>query len=288
MLIDAQVHVVSPDREQYPLNPPRRYSPQRQVDPAREAESPWYERHGMSVEAVIAAQDALGIERGVLVQAYSAYQFDNRYTAASAATHPERYACTLGVDLTDDPVATARRLVDEHHPRALRLFLNLTVPGWLEGPDADGFLDEVASLGVVAQMLLQAEQLPTLLPVAKRHPDVPILVDHCAYPDLSGGPGYPNARGLFALGEAGNVHLKLSTHVFDLARQGGAPLPRLAEDLVADFGAGRIMWASDLTVQERSYAEVLADAHEACSGLSAPDRDKILGETAAAFWWPAA
>jgi hypothetical protein len=44
------------------------------------------------------------------------------------------------------------------------------------------------------------------------------------------------------------------------------------------------MWASDFTVYDRPYAEWLRQAELACAGLTASDRDLVLGE-AAAVWW---
>lgn len=273
MLIDAQVHVTSPDRERYPVGPPPSEGPA------------WFDRHGRSAEELLAGMDEVGIEAAVLVQAYSAYRFDNRYTADSAELSP-RLVCACGVDVDDEPVKAARFWVGERSARGIRLFLHLSEPGWLDSPASDVLFDELEALGVVAQLLARPEHLPGVLRAAKRHPGLPVLVDHCAYPDLSGGPGYPRATGLFALAEAGNVHLKLSTQVFGLARDAGVALPRLTEDLVGAFGAARVMWASDLTIQPRSYAEVLADAVEACAGLPSGERALVLGEAAARMWWP--
>lgn len=273
MLIDAQVHVVSRDRDRYPVDPP----------PVEG--TPWFEQYGRSAEDLLAEMDQLGIDRTVLVQAYSAYRFDSRYTADSAA-RSERFVCSCGVDVDDDPVKAARYWVSERSARGIRLFLHLSDPAWLDSPASDVLFDELEALGVVAQLLARPLHLPGVLRAAKRHPGLAVLVDHCAYPDLSGGPGYPNATGLFDLSDAGNVRLKLSTHVFGLAREAGVALGAITEDLVGAFGAGRIMWASDLTVQPRPYAAVLGDAEEACAGLSGADRAQVMGEVALRMWWP--
>lgn len=273
MLIDAQVHVVSPDRDRYPIDPSRREGPA------------WFDLYGRSAEDLLAEMDAVGVDRTVLVQAYSAYRFDSRYTADSADLSP-RFVCSCGVDVDDDPVTAARYWVSERSARGIRLFLGYSPAGWLDSPSCDALLDELEALGAVAQMLGHAEDLPALGRAAMRHPGLTVLVDHCAYPDLSGGAGYPNATGLFALADAGNVHLKLSSHVFGLARDAGVALGRVTEDLVAAFGPARVMWASDLTVQPRSYAEVVADAEEACAGLPGADRASVLSGNAARMWWP--
>jgi L-fuconolactonase len=273
MVIDAQVHVVSPDHDRYPL------------DPTRSGGPGWFDLYGRSVEELLAEMDAVGIDRTVLVQAYSAYRFDSRYTADSAALSP-RFVCTCAVNFEGDTTKEARYWVSERSARGIRLFLNVAPPDWLDSPACDTLLDELEALGAVAQVLGRAENLPGLLRAARRHPGLAMLVDHCAYPDLSGGAGYPNATGLFALADAGNVHIKLSTQVFGLARDAGVPLPALATDLVGAFGAGRVMWASDLTTQPRSYADVLGDATEACADLTGEDRALVMGGSAAAMWWP--
>ena len=55
---------------------------------------------------------------------------------------------------------------------------------------------------------------------------------------------------------------------------------------MAEFGAARVMWASDYSVLGLVYADCVAESEEACAGLSAPDRALVLGDTAAALWWP--
>jgi L-fuconolactonase len=115
---------------------------------------------------------------------------------------------------------------------------------------------------------------------------VAVLVDHCAFSDFSGGPGYPRAKELFALADAANVHLKLSAYVYHLGREAGADPGQMTEAIVVAFGAERVMWASDLSTQARPYEVLLSEAEEACAGLSPGQRSLVLGDSAAALWWP--
>jgi len=46
------------------------------------------------------------------------------------------------------------------------------------------------------------------------------------------------------------------------------------------------MWASDLTVHDRSYAELIGEAEAACAELTEAQRMLVLGDAAAALWWP--
>ena len=105
-------------------------------------------------------------------------------------------------------------------------------------------------------------------------------------PDLSGGPSYPNATNLFALADAPNISVKLSTHVFTHAKQGGSTAAEITHRLVDTFGASRVMWASDYSVLGLVYADCVAEAEQACAGLPPSDRDLVLGDAANALWWP--
>jgi predicted TIM-barrel fold metal-dependent hydrolase len=271
--IDTQVHVVSRELDHYPLNPPEMGVPR------------WFEQYGRTAEELLSEMDSAGIDRAVLVQGFSAYQYDNRYTADSATHHPDRFVSSCIVDLRAGAIEQIRHWVENRGARSIRLFVQLGGDDWLRSPDCDQVFAELRALGVIAQTAVVAAQLPALLPVAQRHPDVPVVVDHCGFPDFAGGDDFPNAASLFALAAAPNVHVKLSTHVFDLA-QSADVTPRAVTNRIVDaFSANRVMWASDLTVSERTYEELLATAEDACSDLSDADRDLVLGEAACRVWW---
>jgi len=273
--VDTQVHVVSRDKARYPLDPPTMDVPR------------WFELHGRTVEELIEEMDSVGIDRAVLVQGFSAYQYDNRYTADSAAAYPDRFASACIVDVRDNPLERVRHWVAERNARAIRLFLQLDpADDWLDSAACDDVLVELERLGAIAQAAVVAEQLPALGRAAARHPNLSFLLDHCGFSDFSGGDHFPNARHLFALAARPNVHVKLSNYVWQLATAAGAAPRAVTRALVQAFDATRVMWASDLTVHDHSYAELVAVAEAACADLSDADKAYVLGESAAALWWP--
>jgi L-fuconolactonase len=279
MRVDSQAHVVSPDQDAYPLNPP-------EVDPLGTAATRWFDTPGLAVEDLIRRMDSTGIDRAVLVQAFSSYQYDNRYTADAAAAHPHRMASSCIIDLEDNPAKMVRYWVGERGARAIRLFLRNVTSDWLVQARSDEVFVELRRLGAMAQVVGMDADLPLLLQAAERHPKLPFLLDHCGMPDLSGGPSYPNATNLFDLAEAPNVSVKLSTHVFTHAREGGSTAQEITRRIVDVFGAARVMWASDYTVSRLTYGDCVAEADQACAGLLAADRELVLGGAAAALWWP--
>ena len=82
------------------------------------------------------------------------------------------------------------------------------------------------------------------------------------------------------------MSVKLSTHVFTHAREGGSTAEDITRRIVDAFGAARVMWASDYTVLGLTYGDCVAEADQACAGLLEADRELVLGGAAAALWWP--
>lgn len=276
MRIDSQVHVISDDLQRYPLDPPALDIP------------PWFERHPLTAEGLLAQMDTVGVDRAVLVQPYSAYQFDNRYTADAAARFPDRFAAACTVDLhAPDALAQIAHWVSERGARGIRLFLQLEEDdSWLRSRDGDAALDEIERVGAVALAAVTSAHLPALTAAASRHPNLAFVLDHCAYPDLSGGLGYPNARGLFEIAQVPNMEVKVSALVFHMASAAGAEPNEVAEAIVGEYGADRVMWASDRTVHPEPYATLIEEAEAAFAGLSDTQRRWVFGDCAAKRWWP--
>ena len=279
MRVDTQAHVVSADHGAYPLDPP-------DIDPMGTAQSRWFDAPALAVDDLLQRMDDTGIDRAVLVQAFSSYQYDNRYTADAAAAHPDRLASSCIIDLEHDAASMVRFWIGERGARAIRLFLRNADSDWLLRPTSDEVFDEIARHGAIAQVVGLDADLPRLLQAATRRPEIPFLLDHCGMPDLRGGPSYPHATNLFALADVANISVKLSTHVFTHAKQGGSTAAEIAQRVVATFGAPRVMWASDYSVLGLVYADCVAEAEEACAGLAPGDRDLVLGDAASAMWWP--
>ena len=98
MIIDTHTHVIATDTKKYPLAP------------LFGKQSTWSEAHPIDYPDMVKANIEAGVDKAVLVQASSAYAFDNSYTADSVAAHPERYTGVFSVDVVapDAPVSFLR------------------------------------------------------------------------------------------------------------------------------------------------------------------------------------
>jgi len=106
-----------------------------------------------------------GIDKTVLVQAYSAYKYDNSYTADCAVTYPGHFASVNILDpLQKDTPDNLSYWVRERGTRGLRLFATMETEGtWLDDPQTFPVWERAGSLGIptpsaLAHFLLRLER----------------------------------------------------------------------------------------------------------------------------------
>ena len=113
--------------------------------------------------------------------------------------------------------------------------------------------------GISICVQTNASGIPATIALAKRFPKVPIIVDHFARPDVSGGPPYAARRRLMSLAALPNVYLKLTPVALGLMQSSQGRRP-----CVSRQGRGRIRRrAHRLGLQ---LAELPRHAQGACCG----------------------
>ncbi|MES1937727.1 amidohydrolase family protein [Salinisphaera hydrothermalis] len=172
---DTHAHVVS-TAPAYPLVEQRSYTP----PPATEAD-------------YLAMLDATGMDRGVLVQ-ISVYGTDNRYMLEVLARHPRRLRGVAVVDADVD-----ERELERMHALGVRgLRLNVLFGGGIGLDAMDRLAAKIAPLGWHLQLLLDARQLPELLPRIARLP-IPVVIDHMGHMPAELGVDHPGFQALLTL-----------------------------------------------------------------------------------------
>ena len=269
-LVDTHVHVVSPDEERYPLDPSASMSA---------VTGEWYRTHPVSVEKLLQEMDEAGVARAVLVQAVSAYQWDNSYAADSARRFPDRLSSVAAIDMAgDNPAGAARAAVVRDGIRGIRWFA-VHGAGALDQPRA--VWDTAHELGAPVVMTILSDRLDELANTLAVAPPVQVALDHCAFADFS--KGVPDD--LAELAGFPNLSLKVSTITLDMMGEHGDIADGVAE-LAAVFGADRMMWGSDYSqTHGRPYHELAAYARVAAEKVSDDARDQFLAGTASTQWW---
>ena len=276
MFVDAHTHVACGDDPRFPTSPTG-------------VASDWW-RHGGTVDELVATLDAHDVDRAVVVQAIGAYGHDCRCATAAVAEHPARLSLVAAVDMSaDDPGAALAQVAADADTAGValagvRLFgVGHDEPEWLSDGRAAAAWAAAAELGTVLVPTLFARHLPALSAVIEECPEVPVALDHCAFPDMGDG-GEP---AVVRLAELPEVHLKVTSYVLEMAeRDEDDPAP-VVERLVSAFGAGRLCWGSDHPQdQRRPYAGKVELAHRALRTLDPADRDAVLSGTATRLFTP--
>jgi L-fuconolactonase len=193
------------------------------------------------------------------------------------------------VDLdADDAIATLESLASDPLFKSVRPMLqDLPDNEWILRPEVQATLAALPSLGVRFDALVKPAQLPALLTMLERNPDLDVVIDHGAKPDIARGAWEPWANLMRIAAAHPRVHCKLSGLVTEAGSQWTVDTLRPYVDrLLESFGAGRMLWGSDWPVVE--LAGGYRRWREATGVLLAPldpsERDAILGENARRFY----
>ncbi len=248
------------------------------VDAHCHASANWYE----PVESLLAQMDRCGVERAVLVQMLGRHE--NGYQQDCRARLPDRLMSVVAVDPADAGGPEALRRLAGEGATGVRLRPESPVALW----------SAASSLGLAVSCVGTAAAFtaPAFAEVLAETPGA-VVLEHLgglARPDVG---DLAAMRGLvLALARFPNLYVKIPG-LGQLAARGprlpaegppfaadeaAAPLA----DVVAAFGANRLMWGSDYPVvsSREGYANALAWTQAALSDLSESDRADIFGGVA--------
>ncbi len=192
------------------------------------------------------------------------------------------------------PLAVNRikHLVLHNKLRGLRPMLQGLDDSWILNPSIEPAIAEMKACHLSFDALVRVEQLPYLRIFAKRHPTLPIVIDHAAKPNIDRGEFKTWATELAAMAALPQVYCKLSGLLTEAsAEQGPEELRAYVVQLYQLFGAERLMWGSDwpvLTLAPNSdysgYGDWLRLAQDLLPVASTHELDAIFGSTARNFY----
>ncbi|WP_213309138.1 amidohydrolase family protein [Paraburkholderia sacchari] len=219
---DAHAHVVSPDATTYPVVPDRSYTPV-----------------PCPAEAYLAMLDANGMERGVLVQ-ISVYGTDNRYMLEVLRRNPARLR---GVGVVA-PDVTDHELAEMHDAGVRGLRLNVLYGGGIGLSAMEALAARIEDMGWHLQLLLDARQLPELMPRLQKL-TLPVVVDHMGHMPVEMGTQHPGFQALKHLLAEHGWWTKLSG-AFRISDE-PAPYPNVTEwaQTLIEAAPDRLVWGSD-------------------------------------------
>ncbi len=276
MLIDTHCHVIATDTKRYPLAP------------LFGKQSTWSAEHPLDYPDMVKADVAAGVGKAVLVQAASAYAFDNAYVADAVAAHPERFTGVFSIDVIAPDAVEKMKYWMGCGFTGMRIFTSGTSHAAQETFFADAAAfpawTYASDQGLPVCMQMRAVGLPLLETVLKRFPKVRVIIDHFARSEAADGPPYAAAAALWALAKYPNVTLKLTHRPIEAAMKGKATPESYLGKAVQEFGAARMIWGSNFPAADSPLPDLISLARKALSFLPQADQDQIFSKTALALY----
>lgn len=233
MIIDAQVHAYAANCAAWPWRHPR-------AEPALPE---------VTGEQLVAAMDAVGVDRAMLVSPWETYRDDTRYAESVYRSHPGRFRLVAPVDPNGGGV-TARIEEWAATPGAAAIRL-LFIPGDGDRDRAavTAAVSAAADAGLVVNVLCW-DQLVVIDELAREFPAAQLVLDHVGLRQPRRPPAPPDPFAaldqVLALARYPNVAVKLTGSATYSRRP--FPYPDLWQPLgrvIDAFGADRCLWGTD-------------------------------------------
>jgi L-fuconolactonase len=236
-----------------------------------------------------AACNGLNIDGTVLVQSQPS-DADTQWMLAVASVTPLIRGVVGWTDLAaSDASQRIAFLARQPKLKGLRPMLQgLPQDDWILHEAVRPALDAMIAHDLAFDALVYTRHLPFIGQLARRYPDLRIVIDHGAKPPL----GYPEDMArwrdeIAAVAQNTNVSCKLSGLLTETAAdQGGDVLTPCADHLLAIFGPDRLMWGSDwpVVLLKDSYSRWFNWTLRWLADKPRTTQTIIMGETARRFY----
>jgi L-fuconolactonase len=167
---------------------------------------------------------------------------------------------------------------------------DLSDPDWILRPGLVPALEAIAAEELVFDALILSHQIAAITELATRHPQLCIVLDHAAKPQLGEADAMATwAPAMEVLARLPNVTCKVSGLLTEL-RPGGSrdDVARAVGVLFDVFGPQRLLWGSDWPVLTLAggYRDWFELAHEAITAKDAGAVPAVMGGNARRIYRP--
>lgn len=299
-LLDTHAHLISDDWDRYQ---PRPFGPGLPT-PARTDFT-------VTAEALIGMMDANDVAVSCVVQRGHLYGYDNSYILDSAEKYPDRLYPVVILD-TQDPATPGiyRAMVQSGRARGFRMANTrpwILDTAWMSSPAAMNVWDVCAELGTPMTLIVFYNQLSYVLPllriIARKYPELPIILDHAAtYYGMSQyevalaeelgetivnppPPDYGIDSTIAIFEDVPNVHFKITEINMERFVKTGVRAADFVRRMVDGFGEDRLIWGSDVGQSMLwNYEEKVSMAWSASDLLSKAETRKFLHDNGARIY----
>lgn len=203
-----------------------------------------------SIDDACPEAEQTGVQRFILVQAAaSAAETDFLLSLAAA---DKRVAGVVGwVDFQSEAVAEdiKRRAAQERLVGIRPMIADIPDPDWILRDDIAPALKAMSDTGLVFDGHARPDLISVMTTLAKRHPDLSIVVNHAGKPPINTGDLDTWRGDIRALAACQNVCTKLSGLLTEAGdRTDDVSIGSVVEHVADCFGHERVLWGSDWPV----------------------------------------
>jgi L-fuconolactonase len=231
-----------------------------------------------------------GVRRTVLVQA-AATEAETRFML-DVARNTDFVGGVVGwVDMSakDAPVRIERLKVDgAGYLKGIRpMIQDIADEQWILSAALDDAFNALIDLQLTFDALVLPQHLQYLQRRLDRHPDLRVVIDHCAKPDIANGGFDDWSAAMSSLARDSGALCKLSGLLTQLRPgQSSKRVRPYAQHVLESFGAQRVMWGSDWPVLglNAGYATWFALTQSILATLPVADAAAVMGANAMGFY----
>lgn len=231
---------------------------------------------------------AEGFNGTIVVQATDT-EDETDYLLSLADAHDWILGVVGWVDLEgEDATARIAKFAENRKFVGVRpMIQSLEGDDWMLRPTLAPAISALIAHGLCFDALVMPRHLPHLQKFLNTYPDLPVVIDHCAKPEIRSDLFQPWADQIKEIAENSTAMCKLSGLVTEAKPDWTAEdiLP-YADHILTCFGPDRVMFGSDWPVLNLAgnYKKWSALARTLCLELSAIEKDAVFGETARRFY----
>lgn len=228
------------------------------------------------------------IEKTVLVQAAATFE-ETLYMINLAEQHAFIAGIVGWVEM-DSPAGLVQLDRLSQHPvvKSIRpMIQDIADDQWMLSDALRPSIDKLMEMGLCFDALVLPNHLPVLKTFVNRYPDLKVVIDHCAKPNIADSEFQLWADRIAEFSGLENVYCKLSGLVTEASESWKAEdLEPYVNHILNVFGPSRVMWGSDWPVVNlaASYQQWINTSDVLLSSLSIDEKEQIMGKTAASFY----
>ena len=231
-----------------------------------------------------------GVNGTVTVQA-AATEAESRFLLGLAEQHDFIYGVVGWLDMAASGFEEAcETLVADGagYFKGIRpMIQDIDDPDWILSPSLDAAFEFLSDAKLTFDALILPIHIDNLLERLSQHPDLRIVVDHAAKPQIRDGAHDEWRSSIAALARETNAYCKLSGLLTEAAPASGAgDLEPYTDVIFEEFGEDRVMWGSDWPVLNlaSTYPEWLDMARKLCASAAPNAVEKVFGGNATKFY----